>query len=375
MSCNFAKKTVLIDFSPIKSGGGVQLALNFLDAVDDLMVAQKVFLLLPEIGPLSSQNKRFPSIRTFSSPSKPWKRIIFENIQLQKILRKEQISTIYTFFGPGLPHPPQVKSIVGVAYPIICYPESPFWDYISPKLYARQKLINFFRLRRLAAATKVIVETVVMKKRLMVALSAPAEKFLIIPPTVSAYVKPQEFSENFSARFLCLSGISPHKNIWRLYDVAKILKDRHQQKCTFVVSTTRENYLKHLRQTSVCHETINEYFEFIGNIPSTEIDSVYSSVDVMLTLSDLESFSNNYMEAWKAGIPIIASDRDFSHDICKDSAVYVDPHCSEDVAQTIMMISDDSELRRGMVNTGKSLLRYLPTMEERMAIMKRLLTE
>lgn len=374
MPLMLAKKIVLIDFSPIKTGGGVQLALNFLDAVGDLMAEQKVFFLLPEVGPLSDQSQRFPSNRTFLSPSAPLKRVIFENIELQKILRKEQISTVYTFFGPGLPHPSNVKSIVGVAYPIICYPESPFWKYIGPGLFVRQKLINFFRVRRLAAATKIIVETAVMKSRLMRALSAPEDKFVVIPPTVSEYVKPREFLEKFSARFLCLSGISPHKNLWRLYDIAKILKER-QQKCTFVISATRENYLKHLLQTDVCYETINEYFEFIGSIPSSEIDRVYNSVDVMLTLSDLESFSNNYMEAWKAGIPIVASDRDFSHDICKDSAVYVDPHCVEDVAKAIIKVALDSELRRRMVKSGKIQLKLLPTICERISTIRALLNE
>jgi glycosyltransferase involved in cell wall biosynthesis len=110
---------------------------------------------------------------------------------------------------------------------------------------------------------------------------------------------------------------------------------------------------------------LRDHFRFVGTIPPTDIQSVYDAADVLVTLSDLESFSNNYMEAWKVGIPIIASDRDFAHEICGDSALYVEPHDSCSTVRIFELVATGRYPRDQMLAAAKTLLASLPTTRER----------
>lgn len=80
------------------------------------------------------------------------------------------------------------------------------------------------------------------------------------------------------------------------------------------------------------------------------------------------------MEAWTARLPLVVSDRDFSRDICKDSAVYVEPHQPEEVAKQLCLVAQDHSLKDRLVKAGIERLSHLPTQEERFAlVMKELL--
>ena len=83
-------------------------------------------------------------------------------------------------------------------------------------------------------------------------------------------------------------------------------------------------------------------------------------------LSDLESFSNNHMEAWKVCVPQIVSDRDFARDICRDSAVFIEPHNPKQVAITLSEVLNNDALLRALVENGRIYLEQLPSQKERM---------
>ena len=246
---------------------------------------------------------------------------------------------MYTFFGPGLPHPPSIKSIVSVAYPIICYDDSPFWSHLSKQRMLRQRLINFARKKRLSAADHLIVELRMMRDRLASVPTMPAHDFHVVPPSPSEFVDDRPYSPGRHAHtptFLVLSGVAQHKNLWRLPELAVALR-MLTPRFRFVITTDAHLFADHLSarsrkafQVTACH------FDFRGTVAPDEIGTLYEEADYLLSLSDLESFSNNYMEAWKAGVPLIASDRDFAREICGESAIaYLEPHDPEGAAQQL----------------------------------------
>lgn len=365
---------LLIDFSPIKTGGGAQLALNFARALEDVKFDRKVYYLYPDSGILASTLPDYAGEFVFTVPTNSIKRIIYEKTRLQKIIKDHKIKTIYTFFGPGLPRPSDVKSIVGVAYPIICYPDSKFWIYSDFKLRCKQKVVNYLRKTRLKSSSLIIAETEVMKERLRINLDLPEGHFIVVPPTVTEYVNECEPRKDFNFRFLFLSGISQHKNLWRLNQIVKVV-DTFNLKIKFIISVSKSEFLSSLKDKDIYFDLIDKYFEFTGPIPSEKISTLYDSCDVMVNLSDLESFSNNYMEAWKSGIPIVASDRDFAREICKDSAIYVEPHSPESVVAGLKRISEDPALRYELASNGKNLLKKLPTMGERINLLLELFSD
>lgn len=358
---------ILFDFGSIKSGGGAQLATNFVDRLDELKQSpHKVFMVTPTIGPLAGRPTPQSCVSSIPSPASYVRRWYFEYRQLAHFIKKNDIEAIYTFFGAGLPHPRHVRSVVNVAYPIICYPDSPYWKYIAYGQYLRIKTLIAMRVIRLRNATTIIVETETMRRRVARVLERSAEKIRVIPPSVSSYVHDNEWRQNRPVKnFVFVSGLDGHKNLWRLYEVALELRRRKWMEFTFTLTATRELYLNTLRAAQCDTNVIDLHFRFLGTVPPTMIMDVYRDADVVVSLSDLESFSNNYMEAWRVGLPIIASERDFAREICGGSAIYVEPHDADDVCNKMMAIASDGSLRKELVEVGKSKLKALPSQQER----------
>lgn len=364
---------LLIDFGSIKTGGGVQLALNFLDWIQsssDENFPEQICLLLPELGPLASfqsQTKLITSTLTY--PNNYVSRKVFELRALPEYLKKQQITHIFTFFGAGLPRFPGVKSMVSVAYPIVCYPDSPFWTFFPLKQKLIQKTLNFFRCRRIRSADCVLVETGVMKERLIKYVGVSKHKLDVFPPVPSSFVPDRSYvkpAENARLNFLFLSGLDNHKNIWRLPELASELIALGFVNFKFLISVNLDQYQqKYLAKVQGKDAILNDYFEFLGAVPARDIHSVYARANFLVNLSDLESFSNNYMEAWKVGVPLICSDTDFSHNICKKSAVYIPSHDMPEAAKIIVKFCTEPDHHSAMVTHGKSYLQELPNLSER----------
>jgi glycosyltransferase involved in cell wall biosynthesis len=358
---------ILFDFGAIKSGGGTQLSLNFLEQLSALPSCEKnSAIVIPEIGPLAHSKLTGFFKNVLISPNSYVKRIGFEYLTLPSAVRALSIKMSFTFFGTGLPVPAGVESIVQVAYPIICYPESPFWNHLSHTSSLRIRALNRLRVHRLKQASRIIAETEVMRHRLSEVLGTSLNLIEVIPPAPSEYVHPlNRTTDPQRNRFLFVSGNAPHKNLWRLYSVAERLKSMGMNAFSFILTVSRESYVHSLKETSIDQTLLSTHFRFLGNIHPSQIMTAYEEADVVCSLSDLESFTNNYMEAWTVGLPLIASNRDFALSICGDSAIYVEPHDIDDVACKISSLLKTPEIGQKLVMSGKRKLAQLPTQSMR----------
>ena len=136
----------------------------------------------------------------------------------------------------------------------------------------------------------------------------------------------------------------------------------------FLLTTSREAYLKSLKRFGIREDLIDTHFTFLGSIPPQRIMEAYRQAEVVVSLSDLESFSNNYMEAWTARLPLVVSNRDFSRNVCGESAIYVEPHQPEAVAKQLFLLAQDPDLQDMLVKAGIERLSLLPSQEERFAL-------
>lgn len=348
-------KKILFDISAIKTGGGAQRALNFLQELQEKEKINFEIWVLKTKNYFSFIDKKFDKI--IDNPKNYLLRSLYEYFYLKFKLNKENFDVVFTFTGSGLPKSSAV-SIIGVNYPIICYSESKYWDYLALSKRIIQKIKNYFRIKRIGNADIIFLQTKIMKERISGLYPDKNIKYHIIPPSPSLFVN--KVKRNGEPNFLLLSSNDPHKNLWRLYEVALVLRDLNF-KAKFYISVNREEYIESLKKGNKIDKTIlDEYFKFLGRIESDEIQGVYNQCSYMLQLSDLESFSNNYMEAWKAEIPLIVSDRDFARHICKNSAMYVEPHNPNDVAQTIIELHGDNDNQNTMIEHGRKLLKKLP---------------
>ena len=361
---------VLLDFSAIRGGGGLQLAVNFLEQTQRVRPPADRIVVLSSDQPLLCELAAKPPIEaSYVCPGAVARRLLFERVDLPRILGSHAIDAIYTFFGIGLPHPRPVVSIVTAAYPIICYPDSPYWSHRPWHERLRGQLRGVLRRTRLRRADVILVETEVMRTRLARSLRLPEQRFRLLAPAPSEYVTPlPPAGRDREWRVLFLSDLSPHKNLWRLYEVATLLETGaafEDVAVRFLLSVSREQYLAALPGGKADERIVDKYFRFLGRLSPRAILGAYGEAHAIALLSDLESFSNNYMEAWKAGRPLIASDRDFARGICGDSALYVEPHAPASVAEGLASLARDPMLAERLVGAGKARLSGLPDTAQR----------
>jgi glycosyltransferase involved in cell wall biosynthesis len=354
----------LIDAGAIKTGGGVQIALNRLPILLDKLQAEghKVSVLLPDTGPLSTLELR-GATETLISPSNPIKRLFFENFQLYRWLKHADVTVIYTLFGFGLPHPKTVLSVVNTANATTCYPESPYWSRLKNLVLIRRKIYTKLRQNRLKKAGHWIFETDIMRKRSVKTLSLKESSTSTLWPSVTKYIKDmpaKNYSQITRFRLTLITGNEAHKNLDCLVAIAIYLL-AHSAPIDIGITLTDEQLLPLLPEGLTPKDVSN--IKCLGKIPQTELQSIYEDTDLVVNLAELESFSNNYMEAWKSGLAMICSDRDFSRHICRNSAIFVEPLDPELAAKKILGAINDRELLNRMASQGKSYLLELPSHE------------
>jgi glycosyltransferase involved in cell wall biosynthesis len=373
------KIRLLIDFGSIKNGGGAQLATNFLNFMKEYPAdIEKIYLLVPELGPLPRHidPARYDGVLIY--PNSYWKRKLFELTTLRNFVAENRIDVFYTFFGAGIPAPRGVRSIVSVAYPTICYPDSAYWHFLPWKYRLHLKLLDKLRCMRIRMADKVIAETPIMAERLNKYVRVKLDRIAISPPSPSAFLADRPFNwkpHRQRFQFLLLGSLDRHKNIWRLPALARALEILGHTNFVFLMSTTRAAFITAYPEFRAQDAILDRYFEFMGVIPSQEIQAVYDRADFLMNLSDLESFSNNYMEAWKAGLPLICSDTDFSRHICANSAVYINPHSPQAAASAIVNVLNDEAMQQQLTSAGKQLLAALPNIEQKSARIMQIIRE
>ena len=73
----------------------------------------------------------------------------------------------------------------------------------------------------------------------------------------------------------------------------------------------------------------------LGELDHSEVQDLYNKSSVLVYPSLVESLGLPLLEAAASGLPIIASDLDYVHDIIKPTAVF-NPYSPEAIADTLM---------------------------------------
>jgi len=97
-----------------------------------------------------------------------------------------------------------------------------------------------------------------------------------------------------------------------------------------------------------------------GPVAHDKVSSYLNAADIFVLPTLHEGCCNAIVEAMACGLPIVSSDRSFNHDILSaDNAILIDPTDSRQIADAIIRLRDDKELRcrlsKGALDTAKKL--------------------
>lgn len=365
-------KKRLLNFTWQGRGGGVQNALSFVEALNQLSKQDDYHVYARQGSEIATAAQDF-GFECTQIPSKARQLHQF-SLNCKKHFSAGQVC--FTFFGPPwIGGAGYLNNVSGVAYSNLYYPELTFWQYYKGVQRAKRELTDRLRLWALSHADYWIFETQVLADRAVELGNYPQERVGVVRMTASSFVSPERVKEDVRKkydsqipkgfRFLFLAGAQRHKRIDRAADIAKKIKSLTDKPVVFVATLPQDaRYLEEIKAAFQA-KGVGDSFYNVGTCPYDDVASLIDACDSMCLFSTLESFSNNFVESWRMRKPLVATDADWSHSIVGDAGVYVDPEDAGQAAKEMSKLVDDPEHCARLVASGDTRLSGFPTVQQK----------
>lgn len=362
----------VINLLPIADGGGMQNALSFLETLAKSPNAAQVEVIaraggqVAELLEKSDLKHRLVKATTAG-------RLKFE-LGVKKLYPKGTIC--FTLFGPPLLGSiGYFVNINGCAYSNLFYPEVHFWQDYTGLARFKRDLIDVYRRKITSYADIWVFETEVLSKRAVELCKFPEERVKTVRMAASALVSPEKVNDSLARKFggqltgdlkiLFLNGPNRNKRVQNLPAIANGLKTKGVQGIQFVTTLPETSDLFVELSNQFKSMELSEYWVNVGPISQSDVPSLISECDAMATFSRLESFSNNFVEAWRMKKLLLATDADWARSACGGGAIYLNPDDSEGVADALMELLDSEEKCQRTIECGADRLKSYPTVSEK----------
>lgn len=361
---------IIINASNLTKGGGIQVALSFINECAKNFNNNFYYVLIGNSIANQIDINSFPSNFIFyniSIVSRPSIKRIKVLKQLKKIENDIKPNCVISVFGPSY-WTPKATHIMGFAIAHFLYPESIFFKNITFKENLKWKFLKLIKRYYFKKDSKYyLVETDDVRNRLSGFLNKPKENIFTVSNTHNAVFKnfvPSSSrlltnKEKKEFRLLTLSTYYSHKNFEIINKVVPVLNSIKIDYVRFVLTLEEETY------SGIFSNEAKKFIINIGPVKIEDCPQLYFECDAVFLPSLLECFSANYPEAMIMQKPILTSDLPFAHDICESSAVYFNPADENSIVNSIISIIEDNELRNTLIINGLEQLKKFKTPEER----------
>jgi glycosyltransferase involved in cell wall biosynthesis len=359
---------ILVNFSTLKTGGGQNVAMNFLHSfvVMDIKDIKFFFFVAKDSEPhLFLKKINYPHYHVV--PRNPIKRILFELFCSSTYLSKNFIDIIYSYFGVGI-FDRKIPQVSGSADSNLYFPEINFWSDFSGLARLKKWVVDTYRVWGVKRSSAVVFENKALEARAIKLFNLKNTD--VIKPSINFDLETNEYHlpskiKKDVPKGLFLCGWHPNKNYNLIPAIAAILK-RNGIPFHFIITAPLDNSSRHKKfQELVSENNVDDMVSIVGHVKKDELQSLYEQIDYVFLLSKLESFSNNIIEAWYFKKPLIIAEGEWSRSICGEAALYVGRDSAFDIFEKIKLLQFDHKLKSVILSKGTEKLQEYPTIEER----------
>lgn len=350
---------MLINFVPATAGGGLQNAVSLVMGISGHETLRRQSIIVcPACGPVHQACKE-NGLNVVPIRSGVIGRLLFELGGGIRIARRHGAKIVFTLFGNAPLVSPGLYRISGFALSNILTSEVDFWQDLPPARRTLKRLKDAFRLWLARQSHEIIFETDFLAQR---ARNGPFRDRIVhvvkMEPSkavLKALVKRPRNDRKGGLRLLALTGPHPNKRLAAMAPImaqlAALRSQRGDTRPEFVISIDEMH--PHAKAVAAAFDAAGAPPpQFLGKIAPPDVARHLQEVDGLVNIARLESFSNNWVEAWAAGLPLISSDADWAHASCGDAAIYVDPDKPEQAAERIDAVFSSPEKLTALAIAG-----------------------
>lgn len=364
---------ILVNASTCVVGGGVQVAscfINYLSSQKRDLTNDWFFALSQQVANECDEDflrKLRGENRLFISSVSPGSLIKgrVTRIALAKACYTHKCESVFTIFGPSYVNF-NVPENMGFADAFAFSPtvQAYKWHPISSRILGR--LTKSLKLRFAAGARRYWVEAQFAKEALVQALSIDEERITVIPNCVntriSAHLSPCKAPA--MPTFFFLAAGYWHKNHMMIPAVLRTLCSlRPGIRLSIVTTLPQFGPLWHKFSAELKRMGVANMVQNVGPLKLSQVAEKLCSSTAVMQISLLETFSSTYLEAMASEVPLLVSDRPFARDICGSAAVYANPLDALDIANKMLSLVDNPDLRHRLAVEGRTQISKFPSAE------------
>jgi glycosyltransferase involved in cell wall biosynthesis len=350
---------IVIEAVGLRTGGARVLAANLISALAGFSGVE-IAAVVPDLQEIASVSGRNLKVLPIGKVSGLVARHRLLNRRIPEICAEERADALLCLGNLGPLDPPcPLVIMLHNAYVVHREPLAEREHDLRAKAvtaYAR------WYYRRLPPDAQVIVQTAVMRRRLVDRYRVPPQRAHVIPTLPLMPVADQEPAiedrDPSVFTFLCLAAYCYHKNPRVILEALKILPRYTLKKARCLITISPET-CRQARQLldRIRAEGMSDLMPNLGPIPWAGLPRIYRSADALILPTLLEARSFTYEEAMHFGLPILTSDRDFARESCGKAALYFDPLSPVSVAEAMARVMEGPSLRRKLVREGREMLK------------------
>ena len=308
---------VLVLATATRSGGGLTIYRQFLAYLSNYIGEHKFYIFVdPAMDTPKIKGVYYELLETVS-----WKqRIYWDNVGLKKWCKSREVKpdVIISFQNTGVNL--NCRQIIYYHQSLPFYPQK--WNPFKAserKSFFYKYVYPYFVKRTLNDNCQVIVQIPFIKKKFVSRFRFPEERVFVMSPDLEKIDASKIKAKTLDHKFFHLiyaAGHDPYKEHRTIIEAVYLLRLQNPDlvenlKIHFTIAEKDNLVITNLVQ----EKQLEKQFIFEGRIPHDDLLSLYKACDGSLFPSTIETLGLPLNEAAAFGLPILAADLDYAHEV------------------------------------------------------------
>jgi glycosyltransferase involved in cell wall biosynthesis len=152
--------------------------------------------------------------------------------------------------------------------------------------------------------------------------------------------------------FIFVGALSPRKNVANLLSAFEIFKTRTKSNLKLVIVGEKMFKTKRIKSAYNRMNSKNDVV-FTGRLSPQKLRNLYGSALALTFVPYFEGFGIPIIEAMNCETTVITSNVTSMPEVAGDAALFIDPHSVNSIADAMIKIYEDKELRKELIEKGK----------------------